>query len=176
LRDYFYLLTSDVDELPLASGEDDTERGLSLASPEPVSVWPDLELSVDGAQAKLPDYLANDIGLRLCSPLLRNVIEAQRSPVDNLQWLPVHVRTDNGMVHDYFALHFPWPLNSIDSDRSILAGDFVVKPVLSKKLLGDHAVFSLPARTTTMFVETTVRHAIEAAGCTGIEFDRVATN
>lgn len=169
------MLILDVEELPLASGEDDVERGLALALPEPVSVWSDLELSVDGAHVDLPDYLANDIGLRLCSPLLRDVIEDQRSPVDNLQWLPVDVRTADGMVHEYFALHFLWPLNSIDRDRSILAGDFVVKPVLSAELLGDRAVFSLPGRTTTMFVEAAVRRAIELAGCTGIEFDRVAT-
>ena len=89
------------------------------------------------------DYLASDLGCRLCSGKMRDILQRHASPKDELQWLPVNVfRGDE--QRSYAILHFPNPPDVLDKRGTLFAGDFVVKPVLFVEALHLHDVFSFP--------------------------------
>jgi hypothetical protein len=121
-----------------------------------------------------PDYLASNLGCRLCSERLKGLLSRHCSASDVLQWLEVRVQKD-GQERVYYMLHFPIPPDVLHKTKTIFAGaDFVVKPVLSKTAVGDHRVFTYPKNEgLPLFVSAEVKLAIEFLGCTGIEFSRV---
>lgn len=122
------------------------------------------------------DYLANSLGCRLCSNRLRQILEANASEEDELQWLPVIVKHKFD-THQYSILHFPNPPCVINESASILVDDFVVKPVLLRSAITVHAVFSYPnAGELPLFISDIVKDAIEAVGCSGIEFKLAAVS
>lgn len=131
---------------------------------------PEFELRDGG----YPDYLANSWGLRLCSEGLRLLLAKNASDLDIIQWLEASVVSDNER-RAYFALHFPFPPDVLDKHKTIFAGgDFVVKPVLSLSLIGDHKVFCYPKNEgLSLFVRDDVKREIRKAGFTGMEFSQV---
>jgi len=135
-----------------------------------VENWKPLALEL--REGEFADYLASNLGCRLCSERLRNILQTHASSTDELQWLSVEVC--RGMEKRAYAiLHFPAPPDILNKNKSILAGDFVAKPVLSKSSLGTHQVFSYPnAGELKLFVSEPVKRAIEAAGCSGLELSR----
>ncbi len=134
----------------------------------PVRDWEiiDLELS-DG---DFPDYLASDLGCRMCSQNLRDLLIDHAAPRDSFQWLEVRV-TKEWDSRAYFILHFPNPPDVLDELKTIFADDFVVKPVVSAAKAHGHQVFAYPkCGTLALFVAPVVKEAIEAAGYTGMVF------
>ena len=132
-----------------------------------VEDWQPMTLEL--RQGAFADYLASNLGCRLCSDRLRNILQSHSAPEDHLQWLAVEVRRGS-QNRTYSILHFPNPPEVLNKDRSIFAGDFVVKPVLSRDAIGCHRVFSYPkSGELRMFIAEPVKRAIEAAGCTGME-------
>lgn len=133
-----------------------------------VENWHPLRLKI--TEGEFADYLANDLGGRLCSERLKNVLQQHASPSDELQWLPVEVKGDEEN-RSYAILHFPKPPDILNKNKSIYAGDFVVKPVFLKDAISRHHVFAYSkAGHLKLFVSEPVKLAIEAEGCTGIEF------
>src|SRR6516165_2778709 len=55
-----------------------------------------------------PDYLASNLGCRLCSERLKGILHSRASPADVLEWLEVVVRKYD-QDRRYFILHFPQP-------------------------------------------------------------------
>lgn len=131
-------------------------------------------LMLDLIEGDFADYLSSNLGCRMCSKRLQDILEAHASSDDMLQWLPVIVR--RGVEQRiYSILHFPNPPDILNKDKSIFAGEFVVKPVISKSAIGSHKVFAYPkAGETKLFVNEQVKIAVEAAGCTGLELSRAA--
>jgi hypothetical protein len=124
-----------------------------------------------------PDYLASNLGCRMCSVCLKDILARYASPADRLQWLPVSV-CKQGEERPYFILHFPAPPDVLDKDRTLYAGDhkeMVVKPVLYAAHAEPHSVFSYPrGGELTLLISTAVKRAIEAEGCTrGMEIAKV---
>lgn len=118
------------------------------------------------------DYLSSNLGCRLCSDRLKGILQSCASSDDELQWLAVEVHRGTEK-RTYWVLHFPNPPDVLSPDKSIFAGEFVVKPVLSKDTIGSHQVFSFPkGGELPLFVAEPVKRAIEAAGYTGMEFCR----
>ena len=62
----------------------------SLPETGRVEQWKTVEL--DLGQAKGADYLASSLSCRLCSDKLREVLQAQAAPEDQIQWLQVEQR------------------------------------------------------------------------------------
>lgn len=126
---------------------------------------PELDL-VDGM---FPDYLANDLGYRLCSQKMREVLSASKTDRDELQWLPASVFC-GGEARSYWALHFTTPADVLSS-KTVRHGDMVVKPVFSRAKLNGHAVLTYPgSEGVGWLVDERARAALELAGCTGFEF------
>jgi len=128
--------------------------------------WIPLEFDlVDGA---FPDYLANDLGCRICSERMRYVLESSASRLDVLQWLPVQIVCGDE-VRNYWVLHSPEPVDVLGK-RTIRQGDFVVKPVLSVARPAGHAVLTYPgSEGLALAVNQQVKDALALAGCTGFE-------
>ena len=61
------------------------------------------------------DYQANSEACRLCSSKLRSIIDRNKSPQDQIQWLPMVVKDEHGEEREYFILHFPVIYDVIDS-------------------------------------------------------------
>jgi Immunity protein family (Imm11) len=174
LSEFFFLQVLDREGAPVAYGTDDPERDQLLAEPGHVDNWPELKLAVHGGQPT--DYLANNVGARLCSVLLRDLLDQRRSSDDEVQWLDVEVVDQIGTKHNYYLLHLVSHPDVLDPQRTIRArGEFVVKPVLSRARVGNHRVLSFPGATTRLIVADDVKRAIEGAACTGVDFEAVAS-
>jgi hypothetical protein len=123
-----------------------------------------------------PDYLASNLGCRLCSEVLKRILDDGAAPADELQWLEVRVRKDTEQ-RPYYILHFPNPPDVLDKSRTIFAGDFVVKAVLSIEKTKDHRVFAYPGcGCLPLFVAGDVNRAIQKHVCTGLEISRAPVN
>src|SRR5262245_43219392 len=108
-----------------------------------------------------PDYLASNLGCRLCSERLKTVLDEHASPSDSLQWLEVLVNKQGG-DRRYFILHFPEPPDVLDKKKTMFAGDFVVKAVLSRDAIGGHRVFAYPkCGCLPLFISDEVKRHIQ---------------
>src|SRR5690242_6574940 len=83
-----------------------------------VTDWTSLSLLLTNGD--FVDYLASDLGCRLCSSRLKSLIQAHASDLDVLQWLPVTVMCSSD-AKDYFILHFPSPPDILNRDDTIFA-------------------------------------------------------
>ena len=163
------------DDGPVAYGPDDPERDGLVQEPGRVEQWLVPALHVTGGAPT--DYLANSIGVRLCSARLRDVIESCRGEDDQIQWLSAEVFDSSGARHEYQVLHFVDLPDVLDAKRTILVDpNFVVKPVVSRrKCLGRH-VLAFPGADIRWIVSEVVRESVVASGCTGMEFSEVASS
>jgi len=169
---FYFLHLLDKPGTPVATGVDDPGRDRRLSEPGNVSEWDVPELALPGRPS---DYLANDLGLRLCSTRMRSVLDDSIGPDDRIQWLPAKVRDSSATSHDYWVLHMVDLPDVLDPHQSILARNtFVVKPVVSADRVGSHKVFSFPGATTRLIIAESVKRSLEAAACTGVDFAKVA--
>ena len=124
------------------------------------------------------DYQNNNQRLRLCSLKLRKILEQNASEYDILQWLEATVRHE-GEDRTYYALHFPEPADVINKEKSKYSksdGKLIV-PRLSRALCEKYNIFtilkpSLSIASISLYVRENVKRDIEAAGCTGMEFEK----
>ena len=141
----------------------------------PAKGWKTMVLTLkDGV---FSDFLTNNLGCPLCSEKLKNIIDKTSSAHDEIQWLPTIVADEKGKEEKkYFILHFPTEYDILDRKKSIIVeDDFVVKPVISKKLAANHAVFTfLGEGQGRFFISERVKEAIEKEGCLGIVFEKAA--
>jgi hypothetical protein len=126
-------------------------------------------LLLDLKDGDYPDYLASNLGCRLCSERLRAILQTHASSSDILEWLEVTVRKQ-GEERPYFVLHFPQPPDVLDKKKTIFAGSFVVKAVLSREAATGHQVFAYPkCGCLPLFISEEVKQAIQAEQCIGME-------
>jgi hypothetical protein len=91
MTSFFYLSWLDEATVPVAEGADDADRDRLLSGRDPVQDWSAPRLVVESDE--LVDYLANNLGVRLCSKRIRDLIDANLSPRDTVQWLPANSST-----------------------------------------------------------------------------------
>lgn len=102
MNPFFYLSWLDEASVRVAEGLDDPERDRLLCGRDQVQDWSAPRLVVESDE--LVDYLPNNLGVRLCSMRMRDLIDANL-PRDRVQWLPAEVIDIYGTSHDYFVLH-----------------------------------------------------------------------
>ena len=176
MTQFYAILFRESDRFGVAYGPEDPpmeylpEKGI-------VKAWRPFVLRVKNGDYS--DYLANDMGFRLCSEKLKSTLQENASPLDAIQWLDVLV-TKQRETRDYFILHFPSPADALDRNKTIFSGDnrdFVVKPVLSRSAAERHRVFTgLGCGQIRLFVAEGVKSVIKAQRCTGIEFSKLPVN
>lgn len=148
-----------------------------IQRPGRVDDWSELELKV-ASHADLRDCHPCIKGFEVYSQKLRRAIESALLPVDEVQWLPVTLihgdhsqprwvcnplfgpeAIDQQRTKRIDTTDAPFPMESITSavyDLAKIGGHQILKyPYGSKPVVTDH-----------------VRQTIEAAGCTGIQWER----
>lgn len=169
---YYNVTFSEVAEHGVARGK--TSNLFVLPSDGLVREWPELSLELTNGEVA-PDYMANDLGVRLCSPRMRDVLDAFAGANDVLQWLPVRVLSPTE-TSDYWVLHFPYPGDVLGSS-TLRSGDFVVRPAFALSKLAGHAVFTYKgAGTMRLTMRSDVVGKLELVGCNGFEATPVRTD
>ena len=173
MSEYFQVLyVEDEQYAPfgVAYAPEDTDLFLIPISGEKVITWSSINLALrDGDFA---DYLANDLGARLCSLKLKNIIEKNLSQIDEVQWLESTVVNSSGLEKKYYILHFPVDYEVIDRNKSIIVNEeFIVKGVLDYSAVQGHHIFTYPNEAgRRLFVNKDLKKVIEDNKCTGISF------
>lgn len=170
---FFYLSWLDQASVRVAEALDDPKRDRLLSGRDPVQDWSAPRLTIESDE--LVDYLPNSLGVRLCSRRMRDLIDANLGPSDIVQWLPTEVVDIYGTSHDYLVLHLPGDDDVLNESRSIMAGDFVVKPVIDARKVKDRQVFRLPEAMLTAFVSGEMRAKLADAAITGVHFETAPT-
>lgn len=170
-----YFRMSFLEEDPHGIGETVGEEEVILPYRGEVRGWKPILL--DLREGAYPDYLASNLGRRLCSEKLKAILSDGASPDDKLQWLPLNVR-DGRESRAYYLLHFPDPPDILDKRKTIFAAkDVVVKPVFLGKALEDHRVFTYRKNEgLPLFVVDEIKRELENKQCTGIDFLPVPVN
>ncbi len=127
----------------------------------------------------LSDYLVNDLGWELCSPLLRSIIDQNASPSDAYEWLENVVVDQDGIRHTYYALHIPDRPDVLDEEWTDygygmdgkISKSSVVAPVLQRSKLGDRRLIRPRGCGTTFLAEPIVK-AIRKAKCMGMKLKK----
>ncbi len=122
----------------------------------------------------LTDYLANDLGVRLCSEKFRSLISPFLKK-GTYEWLPVNVYENNNPTI-YYILHFISYDDVLDFTKSILVADSIVKPVLSQQKCNHLKVFTYKGdEGLSLIVNETVRELLLEKNITGIDLQRIAS-
>ena len=114
------------------------------------------------------DFLPANIGCRLCSKKLRDILEKCKSEKDVLQWLDAEVESEAGEKRKYFILHFPELVELLDIKKSKYIGGVLTKQVIEAKRCVGHEVFSYKECSSLSFVVSEkVRNEIKKENCRG---------
>lgn len=165
---YFFLTFREDAQLGIARSRSDElfflpQRGSVLG-------WDGHDLDLE--QGSFLDYLANDLGCRLCSDALRDLLNSYASKADMIQWLSTVVYC-GAESKRYSILHFPDPPDVL-SDSSVAVGDMVVKPILSAKKAMGHSVFAfVGAEGLSLIVDQQTRNALQESRLSGVEAELV---
>lgn len=117
------------------------------------------------------DYLAANIGCRLCSEKFHSTLERCKSPKDVLQWLPAEVENESGEKRVYYVLHFPVLNDMLDKTKSKYAGNILTKHVIDTKLCIGHDVFSyIKCSSLSFIVSAKVRKELKKENCQGLVY------
>jgi hypothetical protein len=176
MSEYFQVLHAEDEQYApfgVAYAPEDTDLHLVPISGEKVITWSSINLDLrDGDFA---DYLANDLGARLCSLKLKNIIEENLSQIDEVQWLESTVINSSGLEKKYYILHFPVNYEVIDRDKSIIVNEkFIVKGILNYSAVQSRHVFTYPNEAgRRFFINKELKKNIEDNNCTGISFFKI---
>lgn len=121
------------------------------------------------------DYLPANIGCRLCSEKMRDILESCKSGKDVLQWLDAEVESEAGEKRYYFVLHFPVSGDMLDKKKSKYVRNILTKQVVNPKACSGHEVFSYKECSSLSFIVSgKVKEELKKAGCRGLVFIRVS--
>jgi hypothetical protein len=116
------------------------------------------------------DYLANDLGGRLCSEQLKNIIEANKSLNDSIAWLEAEVANATDR-RTYWFLYFPINADVLNHKMTKFVGSLIIKPAFDQSRTQKYNIFGLPeVKGYDIFVSSTMKTAIESAHLTGLSF------
>jgi hypothetical protein len=170
VRRFFYMQWRDSNSPTIASGELEPSQLRLLGDASRVVDWAAPSFT---AVSPLVDYVVNHAVVRLCSPLLKEVIEEFRSDVDDVQWLAASVITQHKEPLPYYLLHFPTSPDLLDPAQTLMNGSQVIRPAVSLERASGHHVFGFNAGGNRTIVSVELRAAITTAGCTGVGFEDV---
>ena len=124
---------------------------------------------------KYADYLPANIGCRLCSVKLHDVLEGCRSKKDILQWLDAEVKSEAGEKRRYYILHFPELEDLLNKTKSKYVRNILTKHVIDNQACAGHEVFSYIGGSKLSFVVSQkVREELKNAGCSGLVYIQIS--
>lgn len=123
------------------------------------------------AAGRLTDYLANDLGIRLCSESMRNAIESVGQAV--CEWKEVTVLA-NGKAGRYFVMESCESMTSYLSSHTIRTDLCIIKAVLDRSTNPTAPVLQVEDGGLRWAVNTAVIGTEAWQALTGVEVSKVA--
>jgi hypothetical protein len=121
------------------------------------------------------DYLAANIGCRLCSKKLRDILERCKSEKDVLQWLSADVESETGETRRYYILHFPELEDLLDKTKSKYVRNIVTKRIIDTKACAGREIFSYMGGYSLSFVVSQkVKEELKNAKCSGLMYRQIS--
>jgi hypothetical protein len=140
-----------------------------LLLPGFVKPEPDLTWTWQNAEHRPDDIAAAVDGVRLVSPLVRQIFDEHRTPNDIIQWIPGTVIDSSGIRLPYWVPHFPVHEDLIDAAHTTFGpGEVPIRYSLSLKKLAPHAVTIISGRPLGFVLSQPVVDALRAADAKGI--------
>ncbi len=150
--------------------------GLKLREAGTVTEWAPVAFEIRHGKWEGPpgDFVHNNLGWRLCSERLKELLDSLRSDVDRLQWLPAFVTDLNGKRTRHFILHFsesPDVLNlapgeTIYDEKS----GVLIRPSISLEKAKSYRLFNIRGLDVATIMHQSLKRAAATAGMEGIEF------
>lgn len=151
--------------------------GWELFPDEGLIAWPIPDFHQDAGKwpGPLGDYVGNDLGRRLCSTRLRELLERLKADGDVVQWIPARVIDADGVRGEYYFLHFPQPLDVLDRDKSVFDDEagVLIKPYLSISKIGDHRLFTLAGLEVATIVSESIKQSLQREAIEGVTFSPI---
>jgi hypothetical protein len=132
---------------------------------------PDLTWSWMNREHPFADIVATVDGVRLVSPKLREILEANQTDADRIQWIPARVIDADGVEHPHWVPHFYEHPDLVDRERSTFGpSGLPIRSVLSAAKLAPHAVTILSALDFTFVLAEHVVDQLHQADCEGLYY------
>jgi hypothetical protein len=166
---YFYLSGVDNSKFGVAIAPKDIDLFLLPAQGE-VQGWKIFEMR--HTTGLFVDYMANDLGLRLCSPKLRKIIDETTGTSDIRQWLEVKIKYDDRMI-SYFILHFPDGFVKLNRKKTVYGPmETIIKAVFDGNEASLRTLFTYKGSSTQILaISEVLQKKIIDSECVGIEFE-----
>ena len=159
----------------VAYADDRVDIDLIPANGTRIDNWDIIEFELrDGVYS---DYQPNDLGVRLCSEKLKQVIDDNLLSQDNVQWLETIVRSDNSVEKKYHILHFPKNYPDIDYKKSVIMDNDIIKPIFLRSAFNHKHICSIPNEYgVEWYISKELKDKIVQAECTCISFTKVTVH
>lgn len=138
--------------------------------PGRVEAWPDLRWSVRTELG--PDWVWTVDAIRLVSPTVRAVIEAEAGPRDDIQWLPATVVSARGTEQPYWVPHFPTWHDVLDHELTTWdPNQMPIRWVLSASKVVGLSVFVIPRSSLRVVASDAVVRALQHTRASGFSVE-----
>lgn len=140
-----------------------------LEAPGRLTDPPELTWAWQSSRHPPTDMVFTVDGVRLISPLVRQIFDDHLGADDDIQWLPGTVVTPDGERLPHWVPHFPVHHDLLDAGRTSYGpSGLPIRYVLSADRLHGHGVTVIAGSSVTYVVSRPVADALRAAGATGI--------
>ena len=121
------------------------------------------------------DMICSTDGLRVVSPLVRQILDEHRTVKDDVQWLPGAIELATGETLPYWVPHFPVHHDFLDRENSTFGPSGIpIRYSLSAEKLSEHAVTIMPGDIVgPIILARAVVESLAEAGTTGFRVSPV---
>lgn len=139
-----------------------------------INSWEHITFDIQKNSGLIADFLTSNLGGRLCSQKLKEIIERFKRPSDVIQWLPVNINfLDSGESFTYYHLHFINPFSGYSKEHSMFGPDgSLMSPAWIYEDIKDKEIFTCSGifQYRLIFISDTITEKIEHEECTGLNF------
>jgi len=132
---------------------------------------PDLRWSWPHRTHRPGDIVGVSDGVRVISPVMKDILDSHRTSEDEIQWVPATVVDPEGRALPHWVPHFPQQLDLYDHEQSTFGPNGLpIRYVLSASKLASHAVTIMGAKAMTFVLAERVVDDLKNAGCIGLMY------
>lgn len=127
------------------------------------------------------DYQPNSLAWPLMSEKLKSVIEVNLTGNEGIDWISATVKASEDH-RTYYIPRFVKMLDVLDTQKTIFiqGTDRIIKPVFSLSKINKYSVFHQPSAhnlwkiTSALYVNETLKKAVQKGKLTGIDFEKIS--
>ena len=177
--DFYSVFHAEADGFGVALSDDEVDRVSLLRDRGVVTEWTPVEFCIQHGEweGRAGDFVNNDLGWRLCSLRMKDLLDGLLSDSDKIQWLPSFVTDLSGQRTKHYVLHFPETpdILNLDPDQTIYdeESEVLIFPCISLEKAAGYRIFNIRGLEIATVVHASVKEAIEDAGMEGIDFHSI---